>query len=92
MAAVRRTTATLAVDVAGYPRLMSADAEAAQTARLMGADEVSVAKIPAAYLVAPSLITLLAFTGATWWVWRFVSLQLTAVYAEGFRKVGLPEK
>ena len=92
MAAVRRTTATLAADVAGYRRLMSADEEAAQTSRLMGADEVPVSKVPAAYFVAPSLIMLFAIAGATWLVWRFVSLELTAVYAEGFRKVVMPEE
>jgi len=91
MAAVHRTTATLAADVAGYSRLMSADQKATQTSRLMEAHEVPVSKIPAAYFVVASLITLFAIAGATWWVWRLASLELTAVYAEGFRKIGMPE-
>jgi hypothetical protein len=38
---------------------------------------------------------LVLFTGivsAAWWSRRSVSLELAAVYAEGFRKVGLPEQ
>jgi hypothetical protein len=84
MAAVRRLTTILAADVAGNSRLMNS--------RPNETDELPVSTIPAAYLIAPSLIVLFAIAGATWWAWRLVSLEFTAIYAEGFRKVGMPEE
>jgi hypothetical protein len=37
------------------------------------------------------MVVVIAIASAAWWAWRFISLELTAVYAEGFRKAGMPE-
>jgi len=60
---------------------------------LIGADEqkAPVVKLPAAYIVALSAVVLFVMASAAWWAWRFVSLELIAVYAEGFRKAGMAE-
>jgi hypothetical protein len=84
MAAVRRFATIPAANVAGNSHLTNS--------RPIDTGESSVSKIPAAYFIAPSLMVLFAVAGATWWAWRLVSLELTAVYAEGFRKVGMPEE
>ena len=39
-----------------------------------------------------SVIIVICVASAAWWAWRFVSLELTAAYAEGFRKAGMPEE
>jgi hypothetical protein len=38
------------------------------------------------------VIIIICVASAAWWAWRSVSLELTAVYDEGFRKAGLPEE
>jgi hypothetical protein len=37
------------------------------------------------------VIIVICAAGAAWWSWRFVSLELTAAFGEGFRTAGLPE-
>jgi hypothetical protein len=39
-----------------------------------------------------SVIIVVCVASAAWWAWRFVSLELAAVYAEGFRKAGIAEE
>jgi hypothetical protein len=39
-----------------------------------------------------SLIVMICVASAAWWAWRFVSLGLMAVYAEGFRKARMAEE
>jgi hypothetical protein len=36
-----------------------------------------------------SVIIIICVASAAWWAWRSVSLELTAVYEEGFRKAVL---
>jgi hypothetical protein len=62
--------------------------------RLAGTDEqeTPVAKIPAAYVVGVSVAVLFVVTGAAWLAWRFVSLELTAVYVEAFREARMSEE
>jgi len=43
------------------------------------------------YVLALSIVVLFGIASAAWWAWRFVSLELIAVYAEGFRKAGMAE-
>ena len=70
------------------------DASSTRNAGLIGADEqkAPVVKLPAAYVVALSAVVLFVMASAAWWAWRFVSLELIAVYAEGFRKAGMAEE
>ena len=49
------------------------------------------ARLPAVHVVALSVVVPLFIATVAWWAYRFVSLELTAVYAEAFRKAGLPE-
>ena len=39
-----------------------------------------------------SVIMTIGVARAVWWVWRVVSLELTDVYAEGFRNAAMPEE
>jgi hypothetical protein len=65
----------------------------ARNSGLIGADgqEAPLAKLPAVYVIALSVVVLLAFAGAAWLAW-FVSRGLTLAYIEGFRSVRLPEE
>jgi hypothetical protein len=47
---------------------------------------------PRRTITVVSVIIAICVAGAAWWSWRFVSLELTAAFAEGFRKAGLPEE
>jgi len=38
------------------------------------------------------LLIMICVASAAWWVWRLISRELAAVYAEGFREAGLPER
>jgi hypothetical protein len=42
-------------------------------------------------VIVVSVIVIICVASAAWWAW-FVSRELTAVYAEGFRKAGVPEE
>jgi hypothetical protein len=42
-------------------------------------------------VTAASVIIMICIASAAWWAWYLVSREVTAVYAEGFREVGLPE-
>jgi hypothetical protein len=79
MTATRRLAAILAADVSGYSRLLESDKP-----------KITIAKVPPAYFVALGAVALFGVASA-WWVWRFVSVKLAAVYTEGFRKLGMPE-
>jgi hypothetical protein len=70
------------------------DASSARNSGLIGAaeQEALVVKLPAAHVVALSAVVLLGIASAAWWLWRFISLELTAAYAEGFRKAGMAEE
>jgi hypothetical protein len=70
------------------------DASSARNSGLSGAaeQEALVVKLPAAYVVALSAVVLFGIASAAWWACRFVSLELIAVYAEAFRKAGVPEE
>jgi hypothetical protein len=46
---------------------------------------------PRRTITAVSLIVVICVAGAAWWSWHRISLEPTAVFAEGFRKAGLPE-
>jgi hypothetical protein len=69
------------------------DASLARNSRPTGADEqeTTIAKLPTAYVVVLSVVVLFGIAGVAWWV-RFVSLELTAVYAEGFRTARMAEE
>ena len=62
--------------------------------RLVGADaqKAPVAKVPARYVAALSVVVLFVVASATWLVWRGVSREPEAAYAEAFGKAGLPEE
>jgi hypothetical protein len=52
-------------------------------------EKAPLAKLPTAYLIALSVVVLFGIAVAAWWTW-FASRELTAVYAEGFGKIGMP--
>jgi hypothetical protein len=81
MSQTRRFAAVLNPSLTRNSRLIEADEQAAL-----------VAKLPAAYVLAVSLVVLFGIASAAWWAWRFVSLELTAAYAEGFRKARMAEE
>jgi hypothetical protein len=57
------------------------------------AERTTVARrvIPPRTVITFTMVVVIAIASAAWWAWRFVSLELTAVYADGFRKAGMPE-
>ncbi len=73
---------------------MSAAAVAFTPVVKVPAERASVRRgvIPQRTIIAVSVIVVIGIASAAWWGWRFISLELTAVYAEGFRKLGLLEE
>jgi hypothetical protein len=67
------------------------DVFSVRNSRPIGGDaqEAPVVKLPAAYVVALSVVVLFAIAAAASWAW-FVSRELTGAYAEAFRAAGLP--
>jgi hypothetical protein len=47
---------------------------------------------PRRTITVVSVIIVICVAGAAWWSWHRISLELTAVFAQGFRKAGLPEE
>jgi hypothetical protein len=60
---------------------------------VIGADEekTPLAGLPTAYVIALSVVVLFGIAVTAWWAW-FISREFGAVYAEGFRKAGMPEE
>jgi hypothetical protein len=87
------TTRRLAAYVADYSRRVGANEGETKPSRY----PIEPRSLP--HRVSPrrpvtlvSAIIVICVAGAAWWAWRFVSLELTAAYAEGFRKAGMPEE
>jgi len=93
MSQTSRLAAIPAADVAGYSRLMGADQEVNPVVKdNSGTHHGSCRVIPPRTVITFTMVVVIAIASAAWWAWRFVSLELTAVYAEGFRKAGMPEE
>ena len=90
MPPVRHLTAILSADVEAHSRPMGADEE--QIVEVPGGRIwLPRSAIPLQIVITVSLVVL-AGIASTWWAWRSGSVELAAVYAEGFRKVGMPEQ
>ena len=80
MSSGRPLTVVLAADAIGSAKVLEIDKP-----------EILVTKTPPTYLIGRSAVAVFGVVSA-WWIWRFVSVELTAAYAEGLRTLGTPEQ
>ena len=90
---VEAVSPLLAADVAAYSRLMRADEGPTPVVNVPARpSSVRRSVTPPRILITVSVLVVIGIASATWWAWRFISLELAAVYAEAFRKAGVPEE